>query len=258
MGCKGYSTGKYTHISPYNRLKLDSSIPLLTCVRILNMNDEPWILASNSPRRKELLGLFNHPFAIMPADVDERLLPGENPSEYVNRLAQTKAEVISSTNPETYLVLAADTTVADGDEILGKPIDKSDARRMLHQLRGRIHQVYTGISICSPRNNIQKTLLCCTNVPMRDYSDPELENYLDSGDPMDKAGAYGIQNPQFHPVENFAGCFASVMGLPLCHFEYGLKMFSQQSEFSIAGACQNHLQYECPVFDRILHGEQAG
>ncbi|PKN87679.1 MAG: septum formation protein Maf [Chloroflexi bacterium HGW-Chloroflexi-8] len=222
------------------------------------MKNEPWILASNSPRRKELLGLFNHPFVIMPADVEESLLPGENPSDYVSRLAQTKASVISSTNPEVILILAADTTVADGDEILGKPLDKSDARRMLRQLRGRIHQVYTGISICSPKNNIQKTLLCRTNVPMRDYSDQELESYLDSGDPMDKAGAYGIQNSQFHPVENFSGCFASVMGLPLCHFEYGLKMFDQHSETSIAGACQNHLQYECPVYDRILHGEQVG
>jgi len=235
-----------------------STIPFLTCVRILNMIDEPWILASNSPRRKELLGLFNQPFVVIPADVDENLLPGENPSDYVTRLAQTKATVIGSTNPTANLILAADTTVADGDEILGKPIDRSDAERMLRQLRGRIHQVYTGISIYSPKKNIQQSILCCTNVPMRDYSDLELESYLDSGDPMDKAGAYGIQNLQFHPVENFSGCFASVMGLPLCHFDYGLKMFGRQYEFNIAGACQNHLQYECPVYDRILHGEQVG
>jgi len=222
------------------------------------MVDEQWILASNSPRRKELLGLFGHPFVVIPADVDESLNPGETPANYVARLAQNKAGVIENSYPKATLILAADTTVADGDEILGKPIDSADAERMLRQLRGRIHQVYTAITILFPLDQIKKNLLCRTQVPMRNYSDQELEDYLCSGDPMDKAGAYAIQNLHFHPVENFSGCFASVMGFPLCHFSYGIRNFQPNKILNIANACQKHLQYQCPIHERVLRGEEVG
>lgn len=222
------------------------------------MVNEQWILASNSPRRRELMGLFGRPFVVIPADVDESLNPGETPVNYVARLAQDKAGVIEKAYPQATLILAADTTVADGDEILGKPIDTADAERMLRQLRGRIHQVYTAITILFPLDQIKKNLICCTQVPMRNYSDQELEDYLCSGDPLDKAGAYAIQNLQFHPVENFSGCFASVMGLPLCHFSYGIRNFHPNTILNIANVCQKHLQYQCPIHQRVLKGEEVG
>ncbi len=222
------------------------------------MVDEQWILASNSPRRKELLGLFGHPFVVIPADVDESLNPGETPANYVARLAQYKAGVIENSYPQAALILAADTTVADGDEILGKPRDSADAERMLRQLRGRTHQVYTAVTFLLPLEKIKKDLICCTHVPMRNYSDQELEDYIRSGDPMDKAGAYAIQNLQFHPVENFSGCFASVMGFPLCHFSYGIRNFHPNKILNIANACQKHLQYQCPIHEQVLRGEEVG
>ena len=101
------------------------------------MIEEQWILGSNSPRRKELLELFQHPFLVIPADVDESLNPEETPANYVTRLAQDKAGVIEKSYPQAILILAADTTVADGDEILGKPLYSADAERMLRQLRGQ-------------------------------------------------------------------------------------------------------------------------
>jgi len=222
------------------------------------MIEEQWILGSNSPRRKELLELFQHPFLVIPADVDESLKPGETPANYVARLAQDKAGVIEKSYPQANLILAADTTVADGDEILGKPLDSADAERMLRQLRGRIHQVYTAITIILPVEKIKKDLICCTQVPMRNYSDQELKEYIRSGDPLDKAGAYAIQNLQFHPVENFSGCFASVMGLPLCHFSYGIRNFHPNTIINIANACQKHLHYQCPISEWVLKGEEVG
>ena len=102
--------------------------------------------------------------------------------------------------------------------MLGKPADPDDAERMLRQLRGRTHQVYTGVAIMSGQSpGAVLTDVCITDVPMRDYSDAEIRAYVASGDPMDKAGAYGIQHAGFHPVQGMRGCFASVMGLPLCH-----------------------------------------
>ena len=222
------------------------------------MVNEQWILGSNSPRRRELLALFGHPFLVIPADVDESLNPGEAPANYVARLAQDKAAEIEKSYPQAALILAADTTVADGDEILGKPLDSADAERMLRQLRGRVHQVYTAITIIFPVVKIKKDLICCTQVPMRNYSDQELEEYIYSGDPLDKAGAYAIQNLKFHPVENFSGCFASVMGLPLCHFSYGIRNSHPNLIKNIANACQKHLQYQCSIYERVLKGEEVG
>lgn len=222
------------------------------------MSEQTWILASNSPRRKELLGLFQQPFQVLPADVDERVRSAENPAAYVLRLAEHKSAVIAAGLPHGGLIIAADTTVTDGDDILGKPVDEADARAMLTRLRGRIHQVYTALSLRDIHGNFQKLLLCRTEVPMRNFSDAEVNAYIAGGDPMDKAGAYGIQNPWFHPVENFSGCYASVMGLPLCHLAFGLAGLGQMPDVSIAAACQMHLRYDCPIHERVLRGETAG
>ncbi len=149
------------------------------------------MLASNSPRRKELLALFGWPFEVLPADIDESQKSGEPPIDYVRRLACEKAQAIAATREG--LILAADTIVVDGEELLGKPVDDADARRMLTQLRGRTHQVYTGIALIDTASGESVDSVCRTDVPMRAYSDSEIEAYIQTGDPLDKAGAYAIQ-----------------------------------------------------------------
>ena len=208
------------------------------------------ILASNSPRRKELFSLFELPFEVIPADIKEDELPDESPGKYVARLARSKADVIAADNEN--LVIAADTIVVDGDQLLGKPQDEADAFQMLTQLRGRTHQVYTGIAIIQSSNGQTYEDICRTDVPMRDYTDEEIRAYIKTGDPMDKAGAYAIQHAGFHPVEGLRGCYASVMGLPLCHLTVGLKRYDLDIPEDLPARCQAYLDYECPVFKEIL------
>jgi len=208
------------------------------------------ILASNSPRRSELLGLLVFPFKVTPADIDEDQQAGESPVDYVRRLARQKALAIADHQPG--LVIAADTIVVDGDALLGKPAGPLEARQMLQQLRGRVHQVYTGIAIIEPRTGQAYDAVCQTDVPMRAYSDAEIEAYVATGDPLDKAGAYAIQNPGFHPAAGLQGCFASVMGLPLCHLAVGLRTFGRDVPEGLPERCQAFLDYRCPVFDKIL------
>jgi septum formation protein len=208
------------------------------------------ILASNSPRRSELLRLLGLPFEVYPADIAEVQAPGEPPVDYVLRLARHKAA--ASAEDYSGLVIAADTTVVDGDELLEKPADPADAYRMLHKLRGRVHQVYTGIAILATDTGRTFNDVCCTHVPMRDYSDAEIDAYIATGDPLDKAGAYGIQHAGFHPVEGLRGCFASVMGLPLCHLLVGLRTFTVEIPGGLPDRCQAYLNYDCPSYQAIL------
>lgn len=222
------------------------------------MSDLPWILASNSPRRQELFSLFGRDFAVRPADVDESRLPGEAPPLYVSRLAEKKALSAGAQALQPVLILASDTTVADGDQILGKPADEAEAFAMLTQLRGRTHQVYTAICLYAAAQEKMVTELCVSNVPMRTYSNEEIEVYIHSGDPLDKAGGYAIQSKSFHPVEGFAGCFASVMGLPLCHLTRALRKFGEAIKINVPIACQNHLNYDCPIHAAVLAGEDIG
>jgi MAF protein len=209
------------------------------------------ILASNSPRRKELLGWTEMPFNVQPADIDESILPGESPRDYVTRLAAQKAQAAVLQNPGC-LVLAADTTVVDRGEILGKPVDGKDAMRMLLQLRGRIHEVHTALVLVDPLTGKTQSELCTTPVEMRGYTMEELNDYVATGDPLDKAGAYGIQHAGFHPVVNMSGCYACVIGLPLCHLQRGLRRLGYQPPRELPEVCQRNLQYDCPVSRQIL------
>jgi septum formation protein len=215
------------------------------------------VLASNSPRRRQLLALIGWNFSLRPASIDEQPHPQEHPADYVLRLARGKAAASAQEGPPA-LYLGSDTTVADGMEILGKPLDAPDAVRMLRQLRGKEHTVYTAIVLEDTRGGQIQTDLCATRVPMRAYSDAEITAYVRSGDPLDKAGAYAIQHPEFNPVERFRGCYASVMGLPLCHLERSLRRLSTPSPVDVPAACQAALDYDCPVHAAILRGENAG
>ncbi len=220
------------------------------------MNETPLLLlASNSPRRHQLLALGGWVFGVQAADIDESLLAGETAEAYVRRLAEAKARaVVSRARPE-HIIIGADTSVVIDGEILGKPADANQARVMLRSLRGRTHQVYSGIAVLRVDDGNLLTAVCVTDVPMRAYSDDEIEAYILSGDPLDKAGAYGIQNPDFQPVAHMQGCYASVMGLPLCHLTVLLRQMQIAPRADVPGHCQATLQYDCPVFRSILYAE---
>jgi septum formation protein len=230
--------------------------PVVGCVRILPVPNPVLVLASNSPRRRELLALTGWTFEVRPAEVDERPRPGEPPADYVLRLAEGKARAVASglskSGPDR-LILAADTIVTLDGQLLGKPASPAEAAGMLRQLRGRSHQVCSGLALLRFSDGMLRTDFCVTDVPMRTYTDREIETYVASGDPLDKAGAYAIQHAGFHPVENFSGCFASVMGLPLCHLQRSLLRFALQTD--LPARCQAHLEYACPVSAAILGGQ---
>ena len=216
------------------------------------------VLASNSPRRQQILSWIGANLSVRPADIDETPLPDESPVVYVQRLAAEKARKSSGSAGFKELLLAADTTVSDGKEIMGKPANNEEAREMLTKLRGRVHFVHTAVVIYSPAFGRLESELCTTRVRMRRFTDEEMEAYILSGDPLDKAGAYGIQNAQFHPVDRINGCFASVMGLPLCHVERTLRRMGYGSRANVPFVCQDRLAYNCPIYQRVLNGEDVG
>jgi septum formation protein len=220
----------------------------------IKMSFPTLILASSSPRRKELLALSGNQFQIKPADINENVLQDEEPQAYVSRLAREKAAAIG--DRADAIVLAADTTVVLDGAILAKPIDEADARMMLQAQRGRTHVVYTAISGKRTSDGAQFEDICATSVPMRDYSDAEIEAYIATGDPLDKAGAYAIQHRGFHPVAEMTGCHANVIGLPLCHLQRNMKKWDIDFKADLSLACQEYLDYDCPVTEKILAWEQ--
>jgi septum formation protein len=170
------------------------------------------ILASQSPRRRELLTLAGFSFDVVPADIDESRHEHEGAAAYVQRLALEKARVIAARFPQA-VVLGADTTVALDGDVLNKPVDVNDARRMLHSLAGRSHEVHTGVAVvagASERSHVETT-----RVMFGDVREEELDVYLASGEPMDKAGAYGIQGFAARWIPRIEGDYFNVMGLPI-------------------------------------------
>src|SRR5574340_528589 len=222
------------------------------------MTPPSFLLASNSPRRRQMISWTGWTLTACPADLDESPLPGESPADYVSRLAVDKARAVASQAGDGQIILAADTIVADGADLLGKPSSPADARRMLINLRGRTHQGYTALALLDPASGRLETDLCVTQVPMRAYTDQEIDNYVAGGDPLDKAGAYAIQHTGFHPVEHFSGCQASVMGLPLCHLVRTARLFGIEPASDVPGVCQLNLHYNCPISAAVLRGEQTG
>ena len=170
------------------------------------------ILASSSPRRRELLTLVGIPHEVMPADIDESYTPGETPAAHAERLARTKAGVVAARHP-TAVTIGADTVVVVDGELLGKPRDPWEARRMLARLGGRTHTVYTAVAVSRDgriESGVEKV-----DVTFRKLSEPEIEAYVATGEPMDKAGAYGIQGYGATIVERIEGDYFAVMGLAL-------------------------------------------
>ena len=182
----------------------------------------PLLLASASPRRRQLISLLGLPFTVGVSPIDEDAIQATYTGQ-VEETAKWTAEhkataALTLTEATNRLIIAADTTVLLDNEILGKPRDVAHARELLLALRGRWHHVITGVVACSMVSGKLKlsSASCTTPVLMRPYSEEEIDAYIATGDPMDKAGAYGIQHTQFQPTERIDGCFLNVVGLPLC------------------------------------------
>jgi septum formation protein len=169
------------------------------------------VLASRSPRRAELLAAAGIEFIVRAADVDETPLDGENPREYVVRIAVEKAYAVPANDGE--IILAADTTVVFGNEIMGKPKDAADAARMLRALAGNRHEVIT--AICLRRGDCVVRDIATTSVWFAPLGDSEIAHYVASGEPMDKAGAYGIQGLASKFIDRIEGSYTNVVGLPV-------------------------------------------
>jgi septum formation protein len=182
-------------------------------------------LASASPRRRQLLRTAGIAFELHPVPVDEDALSAayDGPLELLGAyLARAKAQAAWSSlrkNGREGLVLAADTTVLLDDRSLAKPTDAREANQMLRTLRGRQHVVATGVALAGPADGQMVSATSTTRVLMREYSDDDIAAYIATGDPLDKAGAYSIQHPSFHPVASIAGCHLGVIGLPVCIVE---------------------------------------
>ena len=183
------------------------------CARGCGAGESPapdFILASGSPRRADILRMLGYRFTQRPAHADESLPPRTLPADAVRLLAQRKAASLPDADVP---VLGADTVVALGDEILGKPRDEDDARRMLRLLSGRTHAVYTGVCLCAAPGRTE-TLVRRTDVTFFSLPDALIDRYIASGEPLDKAGGYGIQGKGSVLVERIAGDYFTVVGLP--------------------------------------------
>ncbi len=172
----------------------------------------PLILASASPRRSELLQNAGIPFTVEPAHIAEQPFSGESPFEYAQRLARDKARTVFARHSDN-VVLGADTVVEVDEYLLEKPQDPADAARMLRLLSGRAHQVITGV--CLFARDYERTEAEITEVRFSTLSESEIAGYVESGEPMDKAGAYGIQGMASRWVERIDGCYFNVVGLPV-------------------------------------------
>lgn len=204
------------------------------------------ILASQSPRRRELLGWLGLSFHTRTVEVDETPHPGEPPAALAVRLAETKARALDTAAPAA-LILAADTVVALEGISLGKPADEAEARAILTALQGKEHLVHTGVAL--RHRAMDRTWLRCvtTRVTMRPYSEADIAAYIATGDPFDKAGAYAIQHADFNPVLHLERCYANVVGLPLCAV---LALLGQGGEKlahrDAVALCREHFGYACP------------
>jgi len=216
------------------------------------------VLASQSPRRRELLALLGLPFEATAPAVAETPRVGELPDELVLRLSRAKAQAASGPSQgkrdeeNAAVIVACDTVVSLNGIVLGKPRDGTEAATTLRRLRGRSHTVYSGVTLLQPVTGETVTALAVTRVTIRRYSEQELARYVASGDSMDKAGAYAIQNAAFHPVAALEGCFANVMGLPLCHLALGLQALGIEPPADVPAACQSHTRRRCTTHATIL------
>lgn len=223
------------------------------------MNKVILILASQSPRRRQLLQLLNMPFTCMVANVDEESITNPDPAVNVVETAQIKGHAIAGQylrdigdKNRNAWIIAADTTVALKARMLNKPKDADEARSMLQALRNRAHEVHTGVVLLNPVTNQQMSGVNTAVVTMRDYTNAEIDDYIATGDPLDKAGAYAIQHPQFRPVATLDGCFMGVMGLSICHLIQMMNGVGLPVMANVTAVSTSHAPYPaCDLWHQI-------
>ncbi len=206
------------------------------------------VLASASPRRRAFLTALGLDFTVLTADLDETPAAGEGPAALARRLAVEKAAAVAARLPgdgRRRLVVAADTVVALGDLILGKPADAAEAAAMLAALRDRTHSVHSGVCVLDAPAGSYAARVNSTDVTMRAYSDAEMAEYIAGGDPLDKAGAYAVQHPTFAPVASLDGCLAGVMGLPLADLRDLLERAGVHIAAPLPRICETHAVFSC-------------
>ncbi|GAC1406023.1 MAG: Maf family protein [Ktedonobacteraceae bacterium] len=212
----------------------------------------PLLLASASPRRRQIISALGLPYTVGISPIDEDAIQAsyDGPIEETAKwIAEHKATAaLTLTEAAHRLVIAADTTVLLDNKILGKPRDAVHARELLLALRGRWHSVITGVVACTMiSGKLQLSSASCTTpVLMRPYSEAEIDAYIATGDPMDKAGAYGIQHPQFQPTERIQGCFLNVVGLPLC------VLTTLLAQFGVTSTVEERKDTPCRWSERCL------
>lgn len=197
----GGHTGQEYRLNPHNR---DEELP-----------QDPLVLASASPRRRELLSLLGLKFQVRPAEIDETPLPQELPPDLVRRLSIAKARAVS-TGVDRGFVVGADSLVVSDGQIFGKPGGPDQARGMLQKLRGTQHQVVTGVTVIDASSGRRLTCSMASSITLRNFTDAEIERSIDAGTPLDKAGAYAVQDRELSPAESLDGCYTNIVGLPLC------------------------------------------
>lgn len=206
------------------------------------------VLASGSPRRQQFLRELGVDFVVQVADIDETPYAAEEPAALALRLAETKARAVASRLASSSLpvvIVAADTVVALGKHLLGKPVDDAEATHMLALLCNREHEVHTSVSVLCWPSGEQQSCVNTTHVQMRNYSDAELAAYVATGDPLDKAGAYAIQHPDFAPVCALRGCMSGVIGLPLGDLRDLLAHAGVVVTVPVAPVCRRQTAFPC-------------
>ncbi len=220
------------------------------------MDTYHFVLASQSPRRQQLLRLLGYPFEVYVTDVDEDVHLSASPADYVRLTAAQKAEAaahaLAAARRDTpTLLIAADTTVDLDGTILAKPADADDARRMLLALRGRTHAIHTGLCVVDLADGREVRTVDTAIATMRNYSPAEIDAYVATGDPFDKAGAYAVQHPQFNPVAALDGCYLAVLGLSLCELIATLGTFGVPCRAARAELLAAHRGYPCRLLDEV-------
>ena len=214
------------------------------CIAVLTLRRplDGMMLASSSPRRRQLFADLDVPFEATNPDIDEDAGPEESPEDTVRRLALAKAQAAAERHPNRP-VIGADTLVVLEGRVLGKPGNAAQARRMLTSLRGRVHRVVTGVALVDGATGKSSVDVHESRVLMRNYSASEIDQYIASGSPFDKAGGYGVQDQSLNPVSHVDGCRANVLGLPLCTMARLLKDAGFNIEpLSLPPECRRHLR----------------
>ena len=230
------------------------------CVAVLSLKntaEKPaapaLILASGSPRRRELLTELGLDFEVRPSNAPEEQLAGESPEEMVRRLSYDKAMVVAGQLEEGF-VIGADSTVVLNRRAIGKPEDEEDARRMLRELRGTEHQVTTGLTVVNVATGQALTDHLTAEIVMRDFTDAEMETSIASGTPMDKAGAYAVQDEVFRPATMREGCYTNVVGLPLCRLAEMLTELGYSLPDDLPSSAGSRCLGDCPFTANVEGG----